>query len=363
MVEVLFLDKNVMIIKYCKITSLQWNRKYYEPGQFLIQILASDYDSSMKYVKLSERDEIGIIQKIQYEQTVKGAFIQLSGFFAERILWEWVNYPTYYHNSKITDVFKWASEYIDADGAMYTGRFSIPILDMYGSGDDFSCSIAGFQNTGDYMGETVYKVLKEAECSISVVNDIDDSTNVCHMVIWKGKDRTQNQSVNPYATFSTAFGNMENIKLIIDDSNYKNVAIVAGAGEGDARYNVTVDESGESEKYRVFINASQESPDDYNQTNPAFTNYFNALRQIGRNKLLTDYSRIINIEFDAVQKNILYMRDYDLGDKCDIVLDEIEMSFEARLIEVLEAREGGKNTVSLTFGDKIPTKYEKARLR
>lgn len=361
--EILFLDKDVTIIKYSKVTSLQWHRKYYEPGQFVVQILAEDYNADIRFVKLSNRNEIGMVQKVQYEQTVKGAFVQLSGFFAERILWEWVNYPTYYCNKKITNALYWVMDYIDSDDTMLINKFSIPIQDINGIAGELSCNVAGFQNTGDYMGETVYKVLKEAGCSISILNDVDAETNICHMEVWKGRDRTQNQSANSYATFSTSFGNMKNIKLTIDDSNYKNVAIVAGAGEGDARYNVTVDESGEKDKYRVFINASQESPDDYSQTDPAFTNYLNALKQIGRNKLITDYNHITNIEFDAVQKNIVYLHDYDLGDKCDIIVDELNKSFEARLIEVLETWEKGEHTVSLTFGDKIPTKYEKVRLR
>lgn len=361
--EVIFLDDNISLLKYCKVISLQWHRKYYEPGQFLIQILASDYESSMKYVKLSERDEIGIIQKIQYEQTVKGAFIQLSGFFGERILWEWVNYPTYYCKQTYTDLEEWMMTYLIPSSPRLWLKYSLPILEIMYRDEAIKCSIGPFQNTGDYEGETIYKILKEYECSISVTRDIDADDEYCYLEIWKGKDRTQDQSKYSYATFSTAFGNVKNIKLIIDESNYKNVAIVAGAGEGDARYNVTVDESGEKHKFHIFVNASQESPDNYNQTDPAFTNYLNGLRQIGRNNLRTDYSAITNIEFEAVQKNIIYRRDYDLGDVCDIIIDEMKKSFTARLIEVLETWEKGEQTITLTFGDKIPTKYEKARLR
>lgn len=361
--EVIFLDENISLLKYCKVISLQWHRKYYEPGQFVIQIAAQNYEESIKYVKLSERDEIGIIQKVQYEKTAKGAFVLLSGFFAERILWEWVNYPTYYCKETCTDLEEWVMIFLSRPYPGLQIRYSIPIARVMYRDEAIKCNITPFQNTGDYEGETIYKILREYESSISITRDIDADDQYCYMEIWKGKDRTQDQTKYPYATFSTAFGNIKNIKLTIDESNYKNVAIVAGAGEGASRYNTTVDESGEKHKYHIFVNASQESPEDYEESHPSLPNYMNALKQIGRAKLNSDYKRIVNIEFDAIQKNIIYRRDYDLGDKCDIIIDEMQKSFTSRLIEVLETWEKGEHTITLTFGDKIPTKYEKVRLR
>jgi hypothetical protein len=91
--------------------------------------------------------------------------------------------------------------------------------------------------------------------------------------------------------------------------------------------------------------------------------YEAVLREKAINKA-ADYVNIENIEFDAVASGSFeYLRDYDLGDKCDIILNDLQRSYEARIIEVLETWSKNVHRVTLVFGDKIPTLYEKARLR
>ena len=55
------------------------------------------------------------------------------------------------------------------------------------------------------------------------------------------------------------------------------------------------------------------------------------------------------------------MEDYDLGDKCDVILDSVGQSFTVRIIEVQEVFKESKHTITLIFGEKVPTVYSKAR--
>lgn len=68
-------------------TSLMWNRKYYEVGDFLMEVPANVYDPSWAYIYTDERPETGIIQKVEYSDTstVAGGVdtVILSGFFME----------------------------------------------------------------------------------------------------------------------------------------------------------------------------------------------------------------------------------------------------------------------------------------
>ena len=78
----------------------------------------------------------------------------------------------------------------------------------------------------------------------------------------------------------------------------------------------------------------------------------------------SEYVHIHNVEFDAdANAGAVYLQDYDLGDKCDIIIDDVHRSYEASIVESLETWSKGVHQVTLTFGDKIPTIYEKARLR
>lgn len=71
-------------------TSLMWDRKYYEPGSFLMELPANVYDPSWAYIYTDERPETGIIQKVEYSDTATTAggvdTVILSGFFLEHEL-------------------------------------------------------------------------------------------------------------------------------------------------------------------------------------------------------------------------------------------------------------------------------------
>ena len=63
-----------------------------------------------------------------------------------------------------------------------------------------------------------------------------------------------------------------------------------------------------------------------------------------------------------LQNNSFYRRDYDLGDLCDVRNDRLQLAFEARIIEVSEVWKENTHTVTLQFGDKIPTVYQRGRV-
>lgn len=70
--------------------SLQWNRKYYETGDFSMSVLSSDYDPSWAYIYTPFRPEMGIIQKVEFADTShtpdgKDTVI-VSGFFLDFML-------------------------------------------------------------------------------------------------------------------------------------------------------------------------------------------------------------------------------------------------------------------------------------
>lgn len=68
-------------------TSLMWERKYYEPGQFQMTVLSGIYDPSWAYIYTPFRPEMGIIQKVDCQDsshTPDGQdTITISGFFLE----------------------------------------------------------------------------------------------------------------------------------------------------------------------------------------------------------------------------------------------------------------------------------------
>ena len=99
--QLLALDADFQPVAYLPFFNLQWTREYYQIGNFSVQIAAADYQPTMAYLYTPDRPETGIIQKVELTETVKGRFVQLSGYFLEAILNDKVVYPAYYATGTI----------------------------------------------------------------------------------------------------------------------------------------------------------------------------------------------------------------------------------------------------------------------
>lgn len=350
--ELLALDKNFASVKYLKYINLQWNRKYYECGDFSIQMAASEYDSQMAYVYCPDRPEAGIIQKIEYKNTAKGKLVQMSGFFLERILWDKIIYPTYYANGNPEDTARdIVSKYKD----------DIPLLELGPKTiADAPDNSLVWQETGGEIGEVLYSRLQTQQLSQRCRYSYDE--NKIYYEVWKGVDRTQDQSVNNFVTFSAVFKNIQQATVTTDNSNYKNYFVVAGVDEvqddDSTRIVVEVDLSNGGYKKKLFLDQKSLSWDKEKQS---IDDYKKSLYEKGVEKAL-DYVDTINVEITAQNFGFIYREDYDLGDLCDVIISDLNLTLTARIIEVDEVLKGNQHNITLILGDKIVTSAQKARM-
>lgn len=322
---------------------IMWDRKYYENGKFSVQIKASDYDPEMKYIYTADRPETGCIEQVQYTQD--DSMIVLSGFFYERRLNDKVVYPTFKERATRA---KFVADAVDT----YMDDLPIQVGDYSNTG-----TAATRQDTGSNLDDLAHNTLKAEEKAYRCVYSYEDNQMVFE--IYQGKDRTQGQNVNNFVTFSKGFRNIRNARVTEDSSNFKNYFICAGQGEGSARIYAILDLSGGGYKRMQFLDMR-----DIEKTDGMTTEEYQEAMIERAYEKAAEYVDIHNLEFDAdANEGFVYLEDYDLGDKCDIIIDELQRSYEARIIEVLETWSKGIHQVTLTFGDKIPTQYEKARLR
>lgn len=331
----------------CMISSnnVQWNRKYYELGDFSIQIPATDYIPEMYYVYMEGRDDLGVIQKIEYTEEYGKKYVQLSGFFAECELNDKIVYPTFYANGNIeTEITRMINMYKEDIPNLVTS--SVKLLG----------SKIEFQETFGNLADVAYTRLQTQELSQKIKYDF--VTGIKYYEIWQGKDRTQSQSENNFVVFSTEFDNINNPIVSEDSSNEKNWALVGGSGEGEERIFVTVDLSSGGYKKKIFIDAAGESYDEQKQT---LEEYKANLKQYGIEKML-EYKKIQNVDFVSTETGYEYLVDFDLGDKCDVIIESLQLSLEARIIAIYEVFKDNTHTLELEFGDKKMTLYQKARL-
>ncbi|MCM1026529.1 MAG: siphovirus ReqiPepy6 Gp37-like family protein [Roseburia sp.] len=322
-----------------------WDRKYYETGKFSVQILAENYNSEMQYIYTKERPELGMIQQTAYSE--KDETVTLSGFFYEKRLADKIVYPMF-------EQYGTREEFVAAVVERY--KSDIPKLTI-AAGQSTGEKIRK-QETGATLEETAYSTLQVEGKSFRCIYRFE--RDEIEFQIYQGIDRTQAQSVNNFVTFSKGFRNIQNVKAQNDSSAYKNYFVVGGQGEGADRIIAVLDLSGGGYRRELFIDGGTKT---YNPAEQSAEEYKSVLVQMAVERAQR-YVNISNVEFDTVaDAGAKYLEDYDLGDKCDIILDRVGMSFEARIIEILETWSGGEHQVTLTFGDKIPTLYERARVR
>lgn len=221
--QLLALDKDFQNVAYLPYFNLQWTREYYEPGQFSVQIAVAGYDPRMAYLYTPDRPETGIIQKVELTETIKGRFVQLSGYFLEALFNDKVVYPTFYATGAIPAAVVAMLRQYKAD---------IPLMSV-ADAPSTQADTTAWQETGTPLANAAYTRLQTVQYSLRCRYDY--AANTITAEVWQGKDRTQEQAVNPFVTFSDGFGNLTQVTASRDSSNYKNYAIVAGQDQAENR--------------------------------------------------------------------------------------------------------------------------------
>lgn len=316
-------------------TNVQWNRKYYEAGDFVVEMPSIDYSLNMKYIYCTKREEVGMIQKVQNS----GYNILISGYFLEKKLDDKIIYPTFYGSGEITEVLtKMINQY----------KEDIPILSI--STREVGSKV-DFQSTGDELSKKLYEVLQTQEMSYRILYDF--VSNNRSVQFFKGADKTQNAGVDDYVTFSTSWDNISEQSVVVDESNFKNFFVVAGTGEAEERITVEVDLSNGGYKRKLFVDERNTT---YNPDEQTLDQYKLELRQKGVEKSL-DYQILENINFKIDPTGYEYMVDYDIGTKVDVVITELKMSFEVRIIAVYEVFKDGQHSIEVEVGTPIKSRF------
>lgn len=313
--------------------NLQWNRRYYDAGDFIMQIPLEVFDDSWKYIGTADRPELGMVQKTQ--KADRDLYL-VSGFFCEKMLDDKVCYPRYIGDVPKTEtaVRNIFSRY-KADIPVELGPANDPLL-----GDrtqsDFS---------DDELGKKLYRILESRECTYSVVYDFVN--NDLRFKVWQGKDRTQSQNVNSLQTFSSQFGNILDSRTDFDDSAFKNYAIIPVNADDNGKEQQTyyLDWSNGGYKKQIVFDMRSSKPEE-NQTMAQFKD---AILQEAAEKLLS-YAKIEDIEVDVLESG--YMTDFDIGDKCDVILTDVHVAAETRIVEINEVFKPSDHTISVGLGNK-----------
>lgn len=336
--DIYALDKDFEMVSFAiPYDNLQWNRRYYDFGDFEVQLPLEIYDERWAYIGTADRPELGMVQKIQ-EQGDNDVTVIVSGFFCEKMLDDKVCYPRYIGDASKTET---------AVRNIFTKyKEDLPIELMKANE-----TLLGDRTQSDFsdtpLGKKFYSILEPRELSFRVIYDYEQSKLL--FGVWQGFDRTQSQTKNSFQVFSLEFGNIASRNINIDNSDYKNYAILpCNANDAGIEQNTYyVDQSnGEYKRKIVFDFRGEKKKDD-----ETLASFEQRIKEDGIEKLM-GYLPVEELDITTVSDKE-YMVNYDLGDKCDVELSDIGVTMETRIVEILEVfKADGGHTLTVGLGNK-----------
>lgn len=336
--EILGLDKHFKVVKKLDYICLEWIERYYNFGEYLLQLPASMYDYSIAYIYSESKNKVGIVNKKEYTDDINGQIIEISGFFLEYFLIDKVVYPLYRKQGNIETV---ARELVE------TYKKDIPNLEL-GQINNLG-DFVSFEEGNAELGRYLFTLLETQELSYRTNYDFEQ--NKMYFEVWQGLDKTQGQIENPYLVFSHKRRNLNKADVISDNSNFKNYGIVVGNGarEDGKQKVVYIDKSNGGYKKEIYIDLTGILFDEEEQTE---AEYLEILRQKGEEKLL-EYYLVENISLEIITDDV------NLGDKVDVEIEDLNLITEARSIEVYEVYKENQKTKTITLGNQKVKNYIK----
>lgn len=330
--ELIFLDENFEPVSapIDKYYSLEWNEKYYGSGDFTLH-LSPEYIPTVlaaAYIYNNDADEAMLIERIEAHdadsKTLEIGGMSLDGMFKWRVM---DGAETY--SGRVEDVARQAVQKY----AM-TGDRAFPLLKLGKAGNTTETI-----STGSKVGATLYDwlhdMLKPFEMSWRL--HFDYETNELLFEVYKGLDRTQEQDENTWAIFSTSFENLTSFTYQRNSVDYKNYAIVT---KRDSDTIVTVDKTNGGVRREMYIETDEDAS--------------TAQMQQAGEEALAEYPLVETIDGEVQPgANLVYGRDYSLGDLCNLEAPELGISASARLTQMTTVVENGITRRVPAFGEQF----------
>lgn len=321
-----------------------WTGRYCKAGDFELCLSASSQSAGLLkeggYAKREDKDSLCVIERVELQEDAESgdrliaSGRDLKSLLERRIVWE--------QTSLDGDVEGCLRRLVLENAIETAPERVIPGL------------ILGTK--GPPSGESLKKQITGA-CLMAAIEDIcvtyqwgwdvvfQDGKFV--VVFYKGTDRSygQTDTDNPYVTFSAEFDNLAASVYARDASGRKNVALVAGEGEGKARRRATVGQAAGLDRYELYVDARDVSS---NEGEISEAEYMAQLYGRGVEKLeACQASETFEGEVDNLDMYVCG-RDYFLGDIVT-VKNKYGITGSARVTEMIECWDENGYTAAPTF--------------
>lgn len=328
-------------------SSIIWTTRYYEAGDFEIYAQATDKAINLLqedfYLIREDCDMIGIIENISITTDAEnGDWLTVTGRDAKsilerRIVWNQTNLYGNVANGIITLL---NNNIISADSNRKISNFTATTPSTSVFTDTFEKQI-----TGTNLYEAILAICQEFYYGSKVTLN----NGIFNFELYKGIDRSVNQTTNPHIVFSPEYDNFLASNYSLELGSYKNVALVAGEGEGTARKTQTVGTATGLNRYEIYVDSRNTSSNEGEITEAEYNKLLIAEGQetLAENIRTETFEGTINSG-----RTYIYNEDYFLGDIVT-VKNEFNMQKDVRIIEVIESLDENGLTITPSFEDRM----------
>lgn len=320
---------------------LRWEEEYCGEGKFRLLMTPTqeniDLFKPRNYIYRKESLTAMVIWEASI--TSSGMELEITGYTTVHLFDQRVVYPTY----QVTNI--------------ETGIYGMINAHLRGLEHVNTAAAQGWaeaetsQHTYSYLLDTVEALCGKAEWGYRMIFDEPNFQHV--FTLYRGVDRSVEQTENDQQIFSDEFRNLTDISIQNGLENYRNVAIVAGEGEGAERVVVLVGDTEATGVYRheLYVDARDLRSTYMDENNEEVQypeeEYRKMLIARGKEKLA---EQLADESVTAIVDPTGYGTAYSLGDIVTIKSGQYGVILTARVTSATEVFEKNTTELTITFG-------------
>ena len=220
-----------------------------------------------------------------------------------------------------------------------------------------------YQVTGKSLSDIFQPLSETYDIGYEVYLNMEEKA--FEFTLFRGKDLTiGNKDGNKPVIFGTDFNNILKSEYVSDNNNYRNVAYVAGEGEGENRVVVEVKQTESAGFFRREIVVDARDIQKANSTTKMTDEEYNELLQQRGKENLSELRKVESYDAELMsdaKTGFVYGKDYFLGDTVSVVDKNLGVILSAKITEVTVTFAEDGYTVEPTFGFGLPTLYDKLK--
>lgn len=333
--EIMILDENKNSIGIIdNYNSLLWVDCYDEVGHFELLTNISAHNLSLlrknNYIWIAESEHLQIIERVQINtDSTNSKILTASGRSAESILARRVVWNTTVLKGNVQEcIEKLLNE--NAISPSDEDRKIPSIIYKQTSDERILNTTIDAQYSYSNLLDTIKYLCWVCDVGFKMTLSL---TNELVFELYKGYDRSYEQLTNPFVVFSAEYDNLISSNYVEDNSNLKNVALVAGQGEDEARIKTVVGSGTGLSRREIFTDARDLSTY-VDGVDISAEEYISQLAQRGEEDL---QEHLDNSSFDAQvdsRQMFVYGSDFFMGDVIQID-SEYDITGRARITEII----------------------------